>query len=126
MALSALNRDAASAIIADTVNRLVQEFNRLDTRVPVYAADTGSGTAYAIASMPGITQYTAGQLFVFRAVNANTSVAPTLNVNGKGAGTITHPDGSALGLGDIAANATAFVAVSTISPLVFHLLSRTA
>lgn len=126
MALSALNRDAAPAIIADTVNRLVQEFNRLDTRVPIYGADTGSGTAYAIAPIPGITQYISGQIFIFNAANTNTAIAPTLNVNGKGAGTITHPNGSALGLGDIAASGVTMVGVSTTTPLAFHLLSRTA
>jgi hypothetical protein len=90
--------------------------------VPLFALDTGSATAYAIAPIPGIEQYVVGQIFAFKAANANSGTAPTLNVNGLGAGTITYPDGSALVPGDIAANGFYFVQVASTTPT-FHLMT---
>jgi len=52
-----------------------------------YVADTGSADAYAIAPSPAITAYAAGQVFTFKAVNANTG-ASTLAVNGLAAKSI--------------------------------------
>lgn len=52
-----------------------------------YVADTGAANAYVITPSPAITAYTAGQIFSFKAANANTT-ASTLNVNGIGAKTI--------------------------------------
>lgn len=66
--------------------------------------DTGTSTAYAIAPTPAITAYAAYQEFTFKAVNANTTTTPTLNVNSIGAKTITNPDGTALAVGQISAN----------------------
>lgn len=66
----------------------------------VYAVDTGSADAYAIAPSPAITAYEEGQRFVFRATNANTG-ASTLAVSGLTATAIQTPDGSALVSGDI-------------------------
>lgn len=68
-----------------------------------YVVDTGSATAYAIAPTPAITAYATGQVFLFKATNANTSTTPTLNVNSIGTKTIVNPDGSALRVGQIAA-----------------------
>lgn len=65
--------------------------------------DTGSSTAYAIAPSPAITSYTTYQEFTWKAVNANTTTTPTLNVNGLGAKTITNQDGTALTIGQITA-----------------------
>lgn len=66
-------------------------------------ADTGAADAYAIAPAPAITAYVAGQLFRFKAVNANTG-ASTLAVSGLAVKPIKRNDGTtALAAGDIAA-----------------------
>lgn len=54
-----------------------------------YKADTGAANAYVITPAPAITAYTVGQIFSFKAVNANTT-ASTLNVNGLGVKTIKN------------------------------------
>lgn len=68
-----------------------------------YKADTGAANAYVITPVPAITAYTVGQIFSFKATNANTTTS-TLNVNGLGAKTINKAGGAtALSSGDIAA-----------------------
>lgn len=68
-----------------------------------YKADTGAANAYVITPSPAITAYTAGQIFSFKATNANTT-ASTLNVNGLGVKTIKKLGGATdLASGDIAA-----------------------
>ena len=68
-----------------------------------YKADTGSANAYAIAPAPAITAYTVGQIFSFKATNANTT-ASTLNVNALGTKTIKKLGGATdIASGDIAA-----------------------
>lgn len=68
-----------------------------------YKADTGSANAYVITPVPAITAYTVGQVFSFKATNANTTTS-TLNVNGLGVKTINKQGGAtALASGDIAA-----------------------
>lgn len=52
-----------------------------------YKADTGAANAYVITPAPAITAYAAGQIFSFKATNANTTTS-TLNVNALGAKTI--------------------------------------
>lgn len=54
------------------------------TKYHDYVLDTGTANAYAIAPSPAISAYADGQVFVWRAVNANTDVS-TLNVNSLGA-----------------------------------------
>lgn len=73
------------------------------TKFNDYVADTGSSTAYAIAPSPAITAYAAGQVFVFKAANANTTASPTLNVNSLGAKTIINTTGTSLYLSQIPA-----------------------
>lgn len=70
----------------------------------VYAVDSGAADAYEIAPAPALTAYVAGQLFRFRAANANTG-ASTLNVNGIGTRAIVDQDGNALRSGMIGAGA---------------------
>lgn len=114
--------------VTERVNPLIKYYNRTpiaaqtsaDTFPPIYALDTGSATAYALAPVPGIEQYVAGQPIIFKAANANSGTAPTLNVNSLGAGTITYPDGSALVAGDIPANGFVEVIVASTTPT-FHL-----
>ncbi len=68
-----------------------------------YKVDTGTANTYAIAPSPAITAYTVGQVFSFKAVNANTT-ASTLNVNSLGTKTIKRLGGASdLILGDILA-----------------------
>jgi len=68
-----------------------------------YKADTGAANAYVITPIPAITAYTAGQIFSFKAANANTTTS-TLNVNGLGVKTINKAGGATvLASGDIAA-----------------------
>jgi hypothetical protein len=122
MALPTLTTNADTRTITERVGVLIRDYNREDKRIPLYAQDTGSATAYAIAPIPGVEQYIAGQIFSFKAANANTGTAPTLAVNGLTAGTITYPDGSALLPGDIATNGFYFVQVASTTPT-FHLMN---
>lgn len=68
-----------------------------------YAVDSVGTDAYAITITPAITDYTAGQVFTFKAGTANTGAA-TLNVSGLGAKAITKNYNVALSTGDIQAN----------------------
>jgi hypothetical protein len=115
MSLPALQKSPPNTDISTTVNRLVREFNRQDRKAPIIGTDTGSGTAYVIAPVPGIKMYEVGQEFVFKAVNANTGTAPTLAVNGLTAGTITYPDGTPLVVGAIAAGSWVEVIVASVT-----------
>ncbi len=58
-----------------------------------YKADTGAANAYVITPVPAITAYAAGQIFSFKATNANTTTS-TLNVSGLGVKTIKKLGGS--------------------------------
>lgn len=67
-----------------------------------YKVDTGAANAYVITPAPAITAYVTGQIFSFKAVNANT-LASTLNVNGLGTKAIVNSKGGALVANDILA-----------------------
>ena len=66
----------------------------------LYAADSGSSNTYSITLSPAVTAYAAGQIFHFKAANANSG-ASTLNVNSVGAKTIVKDVNTALASGDI-------------------------
>lgn len=68
-----------------------------------YAVDTGSANAYAISLTPNETAYAAGQVFFFKATNANSG-ASTLNVDSIGAIDIKKYHNVALVSGDIVEN----------------------
>lgn len=68
-----------------------------------YKVDTGAADAYVITPAPAITAYTTGQIFSFKAVNANTT-ASTINVNGLGVKTIKKLGNLDLVSGDIKAD----------------------
>jgi hypothetical protein len=127
MRLQPLSRVDDGALVNERVNSVIQAVNRFeeDQFIPTYAADTGSGTAYAIAPVPGVKQYVVGQMFTFKAANANTSTTPTLAVNGLAAGTIKRADGTDLAVGDIAANGFYEVMVGATTP-VFYLQNGVA
>lgn len=59
------------------------------TLINDYKVDTGAANAYVITPAPAITAYATGQIFTFKAVNANTG-ASTVNVNGIGAKNIFY------------------------------------
>lgn len=101
---------------AEAIRSLAAEYNRADRFAPIYGTDTGTATAYAIAPVPGVTQYNAGQVFIFKATHANTGTTPTLNVNSLGAGTITNLDGSALAIGDIPLNGWVVALCTSTTP----------
>jgi hypothetical protein len=68
------------------------------------ATDSGSANTYAIALSPAVTAYAAGQMFTFKAANANSG-ASTLNVNGLGTKDLKKNHDVALASGDIEQNA---------------------
>lgn len=88
-----------SQATADT--RYVQQAN-LQSAAHVSAPDTGSANAYAVNLTPALTSYALFTYVCFKAVNGNTG-ASTLNVNGLGAKTLVHRDGTPLLQGDIPA-----------------------
>lgn len=65
-----------------------------------YVVDTGATNAYAIAPSPAVIAYTTGQIFSFKAVNANTA-ASTLNVSSLGTKNIFKYGSLALVANDI-------------------------
>lgn len=67
-----------------------------------YGVDTGSANAYVITLSTAPSALVAGQEYAFKAVNVNSG-ASTININGLGATTIIHSDGTALVAGDIPA-----------------------
>ena len=78
---------------------------QLQSGAGVYAVDTGTADHYAIAPTPAISAYAVGQAFRFEVTHANATTTPGLAVNGLTEGTISYSDGSALAMGDMAANA---------------------
>lgn len=70
----------------------------------LYAADTGAADAYVMSLNPALAAYAAGQVFYFKAANANTGAA-TLDINGLGVKAVVDQDGNALRPGMIAAGA---------------------
>ena len=66
----------------------------------VYLAAGGLVNVFTLALVPAIAGYVEGQLFGFKA-NLAITAAPTLDVNSKGAGAITWPNGDVLITGDI-------------------------
>lgn len=67
-----------------------------------YKVDTGVANAYVITPTPAITAYITGQIFSFKAVNANTTTS-ALNVNGLGMQTMKNTKGGNLVANDILA-----------------------
>jgi hypothetical protein len=71
---------------------------------PYFGTDTGVVNAYVVSTPQANSSYYLGMPVSFSTTNANTTTTPTLNVNGLGAVTITQGNGSALVVGQIAAN----------------------
>lgn len=77
----------------------------LQNSTPQYLTSV-TGTDTITASLtPALTAYAAGQKFHFIAAGANTTTAPTININSLGAKNITKLGSAALSAGDIASGA---------------------
>jgi hypothetical protein len=113
--------DAKTATGGTLAKLLVSPDSLRATKFNDYVTDTGSANAYAIAPSPAITAYAAGQVFVFKATNANTTTS-TVNVNALGAKTIKKLSGVNLSLGDIIASQIVVIAYDGTN---FQLLSHT-
>lgn len=95
--------DAKTATGSTGASLTITPANQRSTLESDYVADTGAADAYVITPSPAISAYTTGQIFSFKATNANTTTS-TLNVNALGAKTIKRIDGATnLQAGDIAA-----------------------
>lgn len=96
----------------------------------VYFVDSGAADAYVITPSPAISAYTAGNLFWFKATNANTG-ASTININAVGAKSIFKQNDVELDANDIVASgiygviyesvADAFQLVSSVSATTVNL-----
>ena len=94
------------------------------TGAEIYALDTGTTNAFAIALNPAITSYVDGQLIAFKAANANTGSC-TLAVNGLSALTIYQNKNNALPAGAIVANQIVIVSYDSVAGA-FQMQSQTA
>lgn len=74
-----------------------------------YVTASGLVNVLAITPSPAIAAYVTGQIFSFLPNLANTTAAPTLNVNGKGAITIVKYGNKVLLAGDLTTVAIAYV-----------------
>lgn len=80
-----------------------------DTSIFWYGVASGSVNALTVTLSPAVTALTTGTEVHFLPNNSNTTTAPTLNVNGLGAKTITKFGTNALAVGDLATTAIAVV-----------------
>ncbi len=101
-------------LVTRTSNVRVRNYND-------YVVDTGSANAYAIAPVPAISAYADGQIFAFKAINANTT-ASTLAVNGLATKDIRKNYNNALVSGDILAGQRVLVIYDAANNI-FQMLS---
>lgn len=93
---------ANNDLTAGQMATMVQQSD-LQAQASNYAADTGTANAYVVALSPVVTSNITGMPVRFKAAHASTG-ASTFN-GGGGATTMTHPNGSAIGSGDVVAGA---------------------
>lgn len=94
--------DSALKSVNDKTDEKVSKSDYI--KLSGFCVAAGSANALAITLEPSPLSYEAGQRFYVKAATANTSDAPTLNVNGLGGKTICRLDGSALAVGELAAD----------------------
>jgi len=94
----------ANEATAGTYNQFMQ---------PYVGVDTGVVDAYVVSTQQHQTAYYTGMPCTFYTLNANTSAAPTLNLNGLGASYIKNANGSPLTSGQLPANAPISVQYNT-------------
>lgn len=89
------------------------DLNMLSKAVAAYAnagntyQDSGAADAYVLSiasNLKSVTKYYDNMTIVFKAGNTNTG-ASTVNINALGVKSVTLPDGTALGAGDISSGA---------------------
>lgn len=85
----------ANEATAGTYNQFMQ---------PYVGVDTGAVNGYLVSTPQHQTAYYTGMPCTFYSLNANTSTAPTLDLNGLGAAAIKNANGSALLTGQLPAN----------------------
>ncbi len=98
--------EAAKAIAPDQL-----QLSKYETQygLRTFASSTTAANTYTASLSPAITTYGSGGLLVkIKFTNANTGAA-TINLNGLGAVSMVHTDGSALISGDIPAGGTALL-----------------
>lgn len=86
------------------VNRNIEK--RIQNESFNYILDTGAANAYVATLVPAVSSYVAGLRVSLKIANTNTG-ASTVNVNGLGATSIVHQDGSAVVPGDLFAGMVA-------------------
>lgn len=92
--------DAAEQTVGTALLTNLPNVEDIQNQQGSYLAAGGSVNAFTLAIIPAILGYVEGQLFGFKA-NLAITAAPTLDVNSKGAGAITWPNGDVLITGDI-------------------------
>lgn len=89
--------DGADWIALGSINASSNAFQPYHGNSPLkyvnYATDTGAANAYAVAPVPALSGYTAGQVVILKPTNAVTG-ASTINVNALGTKAIKTQDGS--------------------------------
>jgi len=90
-----VNDLCANEATAATYNQFVQPFSGIDT---------GAINAYVVNTPQHETAYYTGMMCIFWTLNSNSSLSPTLNLNGLGARNIRNADGSNLVSGQLPAN----------------------
>lgn len=88
-----------------------------------HAFDGGTASVYSISPVPCVLSYANGQIFTFRAANANTITGPRLIVSSLASKLIKNPDGTALKVSQIAASALTMVQYDG-NASVFQLMSQ--
>jgi len=99
--------DLSSLNTGTTVTQKISPRNStIATRelLEAYAVGSGTNTYTAISQTVVITAYVSGGVYFVKFPNPNTNTAPTLNIDGVGAATITRQNGVALKAGDIGTN----------------------
>lgn len=98
----------AGTLVTDAPN-----LGQIQSGAGVYAADTGTAEAHAIAPSPAISAYVVGQSFRWKVAAANLTTTPTLAVNGLTAGIVSW-DNAALRAGDLPLNGLVETIVATV------------
>lgn len=91
---------AVAYLMYDLANTRWELLNPATVQEP-WAVAGGSANALTLTLAPAVPALYDGLCVSFRAAYANTTTTPTLNVNGRGAQTITKKGGRALAAGDI-------------------------
>ena len=75
----------------------------VNTSLIYFGIDTGVVNSMVVTTNPIISAYADGMVFEFAAAVTTTSTTPHVNIDGVGSKLITHPDGSALVIGELQA-----------------------